>query len=41
MNCEKCGANVDEPFVLKRGSYADQPLCEKCFFSERKKLLGE
>jgi len=41
MNCSKCGTNVDEPMVLKRGEFIDQPLCEKCFYEERKKIIGE
>ena len=41
MICAKCGTKVDEPMVLKRGEYIDQPLCKKCFYKERKKLIGD
>jgi len=41
MNCAKCGKEVEEPMVLKRGEFIDQPLCEECFIKERKKLIGE
>ena len=41
MNCSKCGTEIEEPMVLKRGEFIDQPLCEKCFDEEQKKLRGD
>ena len=43
MICKKCGTFIEDEdvMVLKRGTYENKPLCEKCFVEEKSNLLGE
>ena len=40
MNCAKCNQKIpDFRFIVKKGRYADKPLCKTCWHEEMQKIV--